>query len=121
MKNKFGKIACLGSLQKSNTDQQGVNVPHTQKSKNTKLREFFSTAIEQCNLTKEDFENDSYVDFDEGHFFENGLQSLNLKSTQIMLNVISKLENGYEKVTKIIRAGGITTIADMEVHCVAYL
>ena len=32
-----------------------------------------------------------------------------------MLNVISKLEKGYEKVTKIIRAGGITTIADMEV------
>ena len=32
-----------------------------------------------------------------------------------MLNVISKLENGYEKVTKIIKAGGITTIADMEV------
>ena len=75
----------------------------------------FPTAIEECNLTKEDFENDSYVDFDEGHFFENGLQSLNLKSTQIMLNVISKLEKGYEKVTKIIRAGGITTIADMEV------
>ena len=66
-------------------------------------------------MTKEDFENDSYVDFDGGHFFENGLQSLNLKSTQIMLNVIPKLEKGYEKVTKIIQAGGITTIADMEV------
>ena len=75
----------------------------------------FPTAIEECNLTKEDFVNDSYVDFDGGHFFENGLQSLNLKSNQIMLNVISKLEKGYEKVTKIIRAGGITTIADMEV------
>ena len=32
-----------------------------------------------------------------------------------MLNVIPKLEKGYEKVTKIIQAGGITTIADMEV------
>ena len=53
--------------------------------------------------------------FDEGYFVENGLQSLNMKSTEIMLNVITKLEKGYEKVTKIIMSGGITTIADMEV------
>ena len=75
-----------------------------------------SKAIELCNVTKSQFEQDPYVNFDEGHFFENGLQSLNLKSNQIMLNVISKLEKGYEKVTKIIMAGGITTIADLEVR-----
>ena len=75
-----------------------------------------SKAVEQCNVTKSQFEQDPYVNFDDGHFFENGLQSLNLKSNQIMLNVISKLEKGYEKVTKIIMAGGITTIADLEVR-----
>ena len=73
------------------------------------------TALEDCKLTKSDFENDCYVNFDEGYFSEKGLQSLNLKTNKIMLNVLPKLEEGYEKVTKIIMSGGITTIADLEV------
>ncbi len=84
-----------------------------------------SKAIQEASLTKEMFQGEEQVNFDQGHFFERGLEFLNKKSNAIFLRLLPKFEQGFDKVTQIVQNGGITTIADLEVclifFCVAII
>jgi predicted amidohydrolase YtcJ len=73
-----------------------------------------SKAILECGVSKAVCESDPQVDWDEGRFFEKGLERL-MAGKQLLLRLIPKLENGYDKVSKVIVEGGITTVADLEV------
>ena len=61
------------------------------------------------------FDSDDQIDFENGHFYESGLMKLNAINQEPILRILPKLEEGYEKVTSIIKNGGITTIADLAV------
>ena len=66
-------------------------------------------------LSKSMFAKEPQVDFEKGYFYEKGMESLNKNTNKILLRLIPKVEEGYEKVNEHIKKGGITTIADLEV------
>ena len=73
-----------------------------------------SIALQNSGLCKSTCQTEPHMQWEEGHFFEQGLERL-MEGQQILLQLFPRLEKGYEKVAKAVKAGGITTIADMEV------
>ena len=61
----------------------------------------------------ESLKQHSQVDWDNGHFYEGGMEELLSKST-LFLTMMERLESGYLSAVRAIHAGGITTIADLE-------
>ena len=55
----------------------------------------------------------------EGHFYEQGLVGL-MEKLKVLMQLFPKLERGYERVSNVVKAGGITTIADLEVLILIY-
>lgn len=53
------------------------------------------------------------VDWNNGHFFEKGMEVL-ISGSTLFLILLPYLEGGYKSAVRAIEAGGITTIADME-------
>ena len=56
-----------------------------------------------------------HINWNEGHFSEQGMVKL-LDGLKLLLELFPKIENGYELVSKAVKAGGITTVADLEVN-----
>ena len=52
------------------------------------------------------------VNWDNGHFFEEGMEQL-MKSSTFFFEFLPKLEKGYRSLVDTVEAGGITTIADL--------
>jgi len=57
--------------------------------------------------------NHHQVDWDNGHFYEKGMEEL-ISGSTLFLILLPHLEDGYKAAVAAIEAGGITTIADME-------
>ena len=52
------------------------------------------------------------VDWENGHFYEEGMEQL-MKSSTFFFEFLPKLESGYQSLVKTVEAGGITTICDL--------
>ena len=52
------------------------------------------------------------VDWENGHFYEEGMEQL-MKSSTFFFEFLPKLESGYRSLVETVEAGGITTIADL--------
>lgn len=68
-------------------------------------------AIELFNITEQDFNSHSQVDWQKGHFFEGGWLALVPKIAPQLLNP-QRYKNGLADMTKLIQKNGITTIAE---------
>ena len=71
-----------------------------------------SVALETLEMTAEQFTNHPAIDFEKGHFFETGLGAAVGRLSPYLM-APERYLRGLEMTRDIIRAGGITTIADM--------
>lgn len=80
------------------------------------FHEIFLNSAALDNLDFEDVEvvrAHHQVDWENGHFYERGMEALIAGST-VFLEFLPGLEAGYQACARAVEAGGITTIADME-------
>lgn len=69
-------------------------------------------ALSMCNVTAESVRPASQIDFERGHFFENGLGfAINRLNPWILAPEWQKL--GLERLKEVVRHGGHTTIGDL--------
>jgi len=72
-----------------------------------------STALNDLELEDEEaIKTHNQVDWENGHFYEKGMEAL-ISGSTLFLVLLPLLEDGYKSAVKAIEAGGITTIADM--------
>ena len=74
-----------------------------------------SKAMQKSGLCELQCKSEPHIDWNEGHFSEQGMVKL-IEGLKLLLELFPKIEKGYELVSKAVKAGGITTVADMEVY-----
>ena len=76
--------------------------------------------MQNSGLCESQYKSEPHIDWNEGHFSEQGMVKL-IEGLKLLLELFPKIEKGYELVSKAVKAGGITTVADMEVHYIVKL
>ena len=76
--------------------------------------------MQNSGLCESQCKSEPHIDWNEGHFSEQGMVKL-IEGLKLLLELFPKIEKGYELVSKAVKAGGITTVADMEVHYIVKL
>ena len=76
--------------------------------------------MQNSGLCQAQCKSEPHINWDEGHFSEQGMVKL-MEGLKLLLELFPKIEKGYELVSKAVKAGGITTVADMEVHYIVKL
>ena len=76
--------------------------------------------MQNSGLCESQCKTEPHIDWNEGHFSEQGMVKL-IEGLKLLLELFPKIEKGYELVSKAVKAGGITTVADMEVHYIVKL
>ena len=76
--------------------------------------------MQYSGLCESECKTEPHIDWNEGHFSEQGMVKL-IEGLKLLLELFPKIEKGYELVSKAVKAGGITTVADMEVHYIVKL
>ena len=76
--------------------------------------------MQNSGLCESECKTEPHIDWNEGHFSEQGMVKL-IEGLKLLLELFPKIEKGYELVSKAVKAGGITTVADMEVHYIVKL
>ena len=71
--------------------------------------------MQNSGLCELQCKTEPHINWNEGHFSEQGMVKL-LDGLKLLLELFPKIENGYELVSKAVKAGGITTVADLEVY-----
>ena len=71
--------------------------------------------MQKSGLCESQCKSEPHIDWNEGHFSEQGMVKL-IEGLKLLLELFPKIEKGYELVSKAVKAGGITTVADMEVY-----
>ncbi|XP_031566738.1 uncharacterized protein LOC116301762 [Actinia tenebrosa] len=103
-----------GTMSKSVIDQLATTVPLVVWHRSFHEAYLGTSVLEQLKYDDlDELKKNPQVDWENGHFFEMGLDDL-LSTTSFKDHVFPLMEEGYKDLVQVVHYNGITTVADLE-------